>query len=143
WMRRSFRPNRVAVVGERRVPPLLQNLHHRLLDHSVQHRRDAQLAHPPVRLPDFHPPHRLRFIGSTAQLFPDDQQFLVIGEFLDCHSVDPRTTVVFLDSSNGLPQVLPLTYLLRLSAWSASLASPTSGLLCPLLTSAILADLPR
>src|SRR5205814_644329 len=32
---------------------------------------------------------------------------------------------------------------LRLSAWSASLASPTSGLLCPLLTSALLADLPR
>src|SRR2546425_12840463 len=33
--------------------------------------------------------------------------------------------------------------LLHLSAWSASLASPTSGLLCPLLTSSLLADLPR
>jgi len=32
---------------------------------------------------------------------------------------------------------------LRLSASSASLALPTSGLICPLLTSALLADLPR
>jgi Transposase domain (DUF772) len=46
-------------------------------------------------------------------------------------------------SIDSLP-VSGLAYLLLpLSAWSASLASPTSGLLCPLLTSVFLPDLPR
>ena len=36
-------------------PTALQNLHHRLLDQPIQHRRNAQLAHPSVRLRDFHP----------------------------------------------------------------------------------------
>jgi len=40
-MRRSSRSKTVAVVGERRVPLPLQNLHHRLLDKSIQHARNA------------------------------------------------------------------------------------------------------
>jgi len=40
-MRRAFRPEPMAVFGESRVPSALQNLHHRLLDQSIQHRRDG------------------------------------------------------------------------------------------------------
>ena len=70
-MRRSSRSKTVAVVGERRVPLPLQNLHHRLLDKSIQHRWDTKLSHPSVRLGDFHPPHRLRLVGPPQQLFSD------------------------------------------------------------------------
>src|SRR5439155_19567157 len=40
-MGRPSRPKTVAVIGKRPVPPPLQNLHHRLLDESIQHRRDG------------------------------------------------------------------------------------------------------
>jgi hypothetical protein len=38
---RPPRSEPVAVIGKRPVPPPLQNLHHRLLDESIQHRRDG------------------------------------------------------------------------------------------------------
>ncbi len=41
-MRRALRSKPVTVLGERRVPSALQDLHHRLLDKPVQHRRDGQ-----------------------------------------------------------------------------------------------------
>src|SRR5438309_8964034 len=63
----SSRSKTIAVVGERRVPPPLQHLHHRLLDKPIQHRRDAKLWHPAVRFGDFYPPHRLWFVGSVQQ----------------------------------------------------------------------------
>src|SRR4249919_3541461 len=51
-MRRSTRSKPVAVLGKRRVPSPLQNLHHRLLDKAVQHGWDAKLSHPSaIRLP--------------------------------------------------------------------------------------------
>src|SRR5207244_2914877 len=53
-MRRTLRTKPVTVLGERRVPSASQNLHHRLLDKPGQHRPDAQLAHPSVRLGDFY-----------------------------------------------------------------------------------------
>ena len=40
-MRRALRTKAVTVFGERRVPLALQNLHHRLLDKTIQHRRNA------------------------------------------------------------------------------------------------------
>src|ERR1035437_6841896 len=49
-MSRSPRSKTVAVIGKLRVPPLLQNLHDRLLEESIQHRRNAQLAHSAVRV---------------------------------------------------------------------------------------------
>jgi hypothetical protein len=71
-MRRPPGTKPVAVFGKRPVPPALQNLHHRLLDESIQHRRNTKLSHSPVRLRDFHPFHRLRLIAPAQQLFPDD-----------------------------------------------------------------------
>jgi hypothetical protein len=40
-MRRPTRSEPIAVLGERRIPSLLQNLHHRLLDKAVQHGWDV------------------------------------------------------------------------------------------------------
>src|ERR1017187_5801946 len=53
-MSRSSRPEPVPVIGKRRVPPPLQNLQHRLLDESIQHRGDGQreLHLNPVRIWD-------------------------------------------------------------------------------------------
>ena len=52
-------------VQEGQVPSALQNLHYRLLDQAIQHRRDTKLSHPAVRLRDFHPSYRLRLVGSV------------------------------------------------------------------------------
>src|SRR5262249_35180068 len=49
-MSRPSQTEPVAVIGKRPVPTPLQNLHHRLLDESIQHRWDAKLSHPSVRL---------------------------------------------------------------------------------------------
>jgi hypothetical protein len=48
----------------------LQYLHPRLLDQAIQHRRDAKLSHPAVRLRDFHPSYRLWLVGPAQQWFP-------------------------------------------------------------------------
>jgi hypothetical protein len=41
-MRRALRTKPVTVFGECPVPLALQNLHYRLLNESIQHRRDGQ-----------------------------------------------------------------------------------------------------
>src|SRR5207249_1566314 len=108
-------PKTVTVIGKRRVPPFLQNLHHRLLDESTQHRRNAKFAHSPVRLGNLYPPHRLRFISSTQQLFPNGWPVLpqVVGELIDRHPVDTRATFVGFDLPQCLLQIVSLTYFLH------------------------------
>src|ERR1039457_4342934 len=100
-MCRSLGPKPIAVFGERSVPAPLQRLHHRLLDESIQHRRNAQLAHPAVRLRDFHPFHRFWSIRSAEELFPDGWPvlFQVSRQLLDGHPVDAWTAFVGLHSS--------------------------------------------
>jgi hypothetical protein len=61
----------VAARGERRVPPLLENLQHSLLNQSVDDARRAELSNPAVRLRYFDPFDRLRLIGSLKQLSPN------------------------------------------------------------------------
>jgi hypothetical protein len=98
----------VTVFGELRVPPALQNLHHRLLDHAIQHRRDAQLTHPAVRLGYLYPPHRLRFVSPCKKLFADGCPVLlqVSRQRLDRHAVDARTSLVGLHSLESLHTVV-------------------------------------
>jgi hypothetical protein len=67
-MCRSLGPKPIAVFRERSVSAPLQRLHHRLLDEPILH-RNAQLAHPAVRLRDFHPFHWLWCVGSVEELF--------------------------------------------------------------------------
>src|SRR5258708_36808426 len=122
-MRRAVRPEPVTVFGECRVPSALQNLHHRLLDQSIQHRRDAKLSHPAVRLRDFHPSHRLWFVGPAYQLFPYHEPVLlqVVRELSDFHAVDSRTSFVLFDSLVSLPPVFPLAdffHQLLVTAWT-------------------------
>src|ERR1017187_9882901 len=115
-MSRPSRPEPIAVIGKRPVPPPLQNLHHGLLDHSVQHRWDAKLSHPSsVRLADFHPHHRLRLVGSVQQLFPDGWPVLlqVIRDFVDGHPIDTWTTFVGLHPSQCFSPVSSFTYFLH------------------------------
>src|SRR5499433_3697492 len=98
WASRSTGSKTVTVVGKRRVPPSLQNLHHRLLDESIQHGRNAELAHSPVRLWYFHPADRLWFVGPAQQLFSNGWPVLsqVVGELTNGHPVDARATFVRL-----------------------------------------------
>src|ERR1700756_5144927 len=63
----SPRPEAVAVLGERWVPPLLENLQQGLLDQSIDDARDAELSDPAIRLGDFDPLDRLRLVGSREQ----------------------------------------------------------------------------
>src|SRR5215469_2486275 len=116
-MSRPSRPEPVAVFGKRPVPPPLQNLHHRLLDESIQHRRDAKLSHPSVRLGDFHPPYRFRLIGPVQQLFPDGWPvlFQVVRDSADGHPINAWTTLIGLHLSQCFLQVVSLTYFLHQS----------------------------
>src|SRR5262249_16184838 len=67
----SPRPEAIAVLGERWVPPLLENLQQGLLDQSMDDAGDAELSDPAIRLGDFDPLDRLRLVGSREQLRPD------------------------------------------------------------------------
>ncbi len=98
------------MFGKYRVPLALQNLHHRLLNHSIQHRRDTKLSHPSVRLRDFYPLHRLRLIGPTQQLFPDCRPvlFQIFRQLLNSHPVHAGTPFIGLDSLQCLLAVFPL-----------------------------------
>src|SRR5438132_10949395 len=116
-MRGSSRSKTVAVVRERRVPPPLQHLHHRLLHQTIEHRRDTKLSHPSVRLGDFHPPHRFRLVGPTQHLLSDRWPVLlqVVGDSADGHSIDARATFISLHLLQSLLQVFSLTYFLHQS----------------------------
>src|SRR5215831_8707814 len=60
--------SRVAVLGKRWVPPLLENLQQGLLDQSIDDARDAELSDPAIRLGDFDPLDRLRLRSCVAAM---------------------------------------------------------------------------
>jgi hypothetical protein len=96
-VRAATRPEAEAAVRERRVEDRLQNQEQGLLDHPVQHRRDAQSPHAPaVRLRDLHPPDWLRVIRSAEQLFSNARPvFLTVApELFDVHSIDPWCSAI-------------------------------------------------
>src|SRR5882757_878255 len=102
----------IAVLGECRVPLLLQNLHHRLLNKAIQHGWDAKLSHPSsIRLRDFHPSHRFRFVGPVQQLLPSGRPVLlqIVAELIDRHPVDTRATFVALHLPQCFLQVCSFT----------------------------------
>src|SRR4029453_3438531 len=120
-MSRSTWPKTVTVIGKRRVPPSLQNLHYRLLDESIQHGRNAELAHSSVRLRYFHPADRLRLVGPAQQLFSNGWPVLsqVVGELTNGHPVDASATFVSLHLPQCLLQILWLTYFFHQSIGSS------------------------
>ena len=72
-MRASARPEAVAVRAEGRIKDGLQHLQQRLLDQTIRHRRDAELALASVRLGDRHPSYRHRPVHPRQQLVPDSR----------------------------------------------------------------------
>jgi hypothetical protein len=60
----SPRSEAIAVLGERWIPALLENLQQGLLDQSVDDAGDAELSDPALWLGDFDPFDRLGLIGS-------------------------------------------------------------------------------
>src|SRR5215472_709708 len=99
----SPRPEAVAVLGERWIPPLLENLQQGLLDQSIDDARDAELSDPAIRLGDFDPLDRLRLVGSREQFRPDVWPVLTqIGlGARDGHPIDARATFV---TANAFPR---------------------------------------
>ena len=70
-MRRASGSKPVAVIGKRPVPSALQHLHHRLLDESIQHRRDAKLSHPPRPAWGFPPASPAAVYRSRSTAVPE------------------------------------------------------------------------
>src|SRR2546421_2976566 len=115
-MCRPTRSKPIAVRGERRIPLLLQNLHHRLLDEAIQHGWNAKLSHPSaIRLRDFHPSHRFRFVGPVQQLLPNDRPVLlqIVAKLIDGHPVDARATFIAPHLPQCFLQVCSFTYVLH------------------------------
>src|ERR1700757_3792202 len=115
-MRRSTRSKPVAVLGKRRVPPPLHYLHHRLLDKTIQYGGDAKLSHPSsIRLRDFHPPYRFRFVGPVQQLLPNGRPVLlqIVAKLIDGHPVDARATFIAPHLPQCFLQVCSFTYVLH------------------------------
>src|SRR5208282_2726943 len=111
----ASRSEAVTVPGKRRVPALLENLQHGLLDQSVDDARHAELSDPAVRLGYFDPPDRLRLVGSREQLRPDARPVLtqVVLGVVDGHPIHARTTLV---PSNAFPrsyEILSVAHLLH------------------------------
>src|SRR4029077_6549163 len=92
----ASRSEAVAVLGKRRVPPLLENLQQGLLDQSVDDARHAELSDPAVRLGYFDPFDRLRLVGSREQLRPDAWPVLtqVVLSVVDGHPIHTRTALI-------------------------------------------------
>ena len=112
---RPFRPETVAELRKRRVPSRLKHPKNRLLDHPVDHARDAEFSDSASRLGDIDPQYRLRFVGAAKQLGSDFRPMRpkVAWQFLDSHPVDARLTLVRLDLSQCRLQVILLAHLLH------------------------------
>src|SRR6201985_3871169 len=91
------------MLGERWVPPFLENLQQGLLDQSVDDARYAELSDPAARLGYFDPLDRLRLVGAVEQLRPDARPVLtqVVLGARDGHPIDARATFV---TANSFPR---------------------------------------
>src|SRR5512143_551116 len=105
----------VAMLRERRVPAALQDLQDRLLDQTIQHGGDAQLAHPAVRFGDLDSPYRSRSISPVEQLFPDGWPVLtqVVPGLVDGPAIDAGARLVGADLLPCLFEVLSFAHLLH------------------------------
>ena len=89
------------------LPLHLYDLCDGLLDKAVQHRGNAQQAFSPVRLRDFHAPHRLRAIAACNQPCTDFRPVMseVGWQFINTHTVDARCALVLAYLLEGTLQV--------------------------------------
>jgi len=103
------------MLGERRVPSLLQYLQHGLLDQPVDDARHAEFSDPAVRLGYFDPFDRLRLIGSFEQLRPYAWPVLtqVALGVVDGHPIHAGTALVPLNAFPRTLKVLSVAHLLH------------------------------
>lgn len=99
----TSRTEAVAVLGECRVPLLLENLQQGLLDQPVDDARHAELSDPALRLGDFDPLDRLWLVGSLEQSIPNAWPVLtqVALGVIDGHPIHAWTALV---ASNAFPR---------------------------------------
>jgi hypothetical protein len=114
-MGRAPRTESVTVLGKRRVPLLLQNLQHGLLDQSVDDTRHAEFSDPTVRLGYFDPLDRLWLVGSVEQLGPYAWPVLtqVVLGGVDSHPIHARTALISLNAFPRPLKILSVAHLLH------------------------------
>jgi hypothetical protein len=97
---RAPRSEAVTVLGERRIPLLLEDLQQGLLDQTIDDTRDAELSDPALRLGYFDPFYRLRLVGSFEQMRPNGWPVFtqVILGVVDGHPVHARTAFILSDA---------------------------------------------
>ena len=107
-MRTPARPEAVAVLAESGVKQWLQHLEQCLLDQSIRHRRDAQLALASVRFPDRYPSYRAGPLRPCQQTFANRRPFGLqqSGRLVNVQSVHPCRSLVGTHPLERLPQVL-------------------------------------
>ena len=107
-VRAASGPESVAVLAEAFLEGRRQRLLERLLDHSVQHRRNAKLTFAPAGFGDFHRAHRGWAILALPQFCFDGLPMpLEVGfHLLDGHSVDAGRASVGFHRQIRRPQVL-------------------------------------
>ena len=131
----ASRTEAVAVLGERWIPTLLQDLQQRLLDQSVDDTRHAEFSDPAIGLRYLDPSDRLWPIGSCEQLgsyvWPMLTQ-VALGA-INGHPINARSSFVAPDALPRAYEVLSLAHLLhqvrRCSRLSGSAAATTSSAL--------------
>ena len=98
----------VARHGKLRIEQRLQYLIERLLNQTVQHRRDAQSANPALRLRYLHLAHRLRLIYARQQVlsYPRPVPLKPGLELGDRQSIDSRRSFVLHHALIGTEQVV-------------------------------------
>jgi hypothetical protein len=107
-MRTPARSKPVAVFAERGVDQRLQHLQKGLLDQTICHRRDAQLALAAVRLGNHHLAYRAGPVTSCQQRLADfwPARAQQLAGLLNIEPVHPSRALVGLDPLPRLLQVL-------------------------------------
>src|ERR1700739_251483 len=111
----ASRSEAVTVLGERRVPLLLENLQQGLLDQPIDDTRHAEFSDPAVRLGYFDPLDRLRLVGSFEQMRPNAWPVLtqvVLGVF-DGHPIHARAAFVAANSFPRSYEIASVAHLLH------------------------------
>ena len=92
----AFAGNNISGFAEGRIKNGLQHLQQRLLDQTIRHRRDAELALAAVRLGNRHPSHRTGPVRPRQQLLADrrPRRAQVRGGLVNVQTVHPGCAFV-------------------------------------------------
>jgi len=107
-MRTAARTEPVAVLAKCWIKQRLQHLYQGLLYQPIRHRRDAKLTLAPIRLRDHYPPHRLRPVRPTQQLFAQNRPLphQPLRRLVDPKTVDSGCALVGANPLHRLLHVL-------------------------------------